>query len=38
MAKLKKEPFDYWISAAVIAPNNFKYKSLSQWAFNISVG
>jgi DNA repair photolyase len=38
MAKPKPEPFDFWKSAAVIAPNNFKYKSLSNWAFNISVG
>lgn len=38
MAKPKPEPFDFWNSAAVIAPNNFKYKSLSNWAFNISVG
>ncbi len=33
-----KEPFDFWQQPAVIAPNNFKYKSLSNWAFNISVG
>ena len=38
MAKPKPEPFDFWKSAAVIAVNNFKYKSLSQWAFNISLG
>ena len=38
MAKTKPEPFDFWKSAAVIAPNNFKYKSLSNWSFNISVG
>ena len=34
----KGEPFDFWPQPAVIAPNNFKYKSLSNWAFNISVG
>src|SRR5438876_10494851 len=27
-----------WTSPAVIAPNNFVYKSLSDWAFNIAVG
>jgi tRNA A37 methylthiotransferase MiaB len=32
------EPFDFWRSPAVISANNFKYKSLSNWAFNISVG
>ncbi len=35
---LKGEPFDFWEQPAVIAPNNFKFKSLSNWAFNISVG
>lgn len=28
----------FWSSPAVIAPNNFIYKSLSNWAFNIAVG
>jgi DNA repair photolyase len=28
----------FWFSPAVIAPNNFVYKSLSNWAFNIAVG
>jgi len=28
----------FWSSPAVIAPNNFVYKSLSNWAFNIAVG
>jgi len=37
-AKPKGEPFDFWHHPAVIAANNFKYKSLSNWAFNISVG
>jgi DNA repair photolyase len=37
-AKPKKEPFDFWHQPAVISPNKFKYKSLSNWAFNISVG
>jgi DNA repair photolyase len=32
------EPFDFWRQPAVIAENDFKYKSLSNWAFNISVG
>ena len=27
-----------WSSPAVIAPNNFVYKSLSDWAFNVAVG
>ncbi len=27
-----------WSSPAVVAPNNFVYKSLSNWAFNIAVG
>src|SRR3989475_12840330 len=27
-----------WTSPAVIAPNNFVYKSLSNWAFNVAVG
>ncbi len=31
-------PVDFWPHAAVIAPNNFVYKSLSNWAFNIAVG
>lgn len=29
---------DFWHIPAVIAPNNFIYKSLSNWAFNIAVG
>lgn len=32
------EPVDYWHAPAVIAENNFIYKSLSNWAFNIAVG
>lgn len=31
-------PVDMWRSPAVIAPNNFVYKSLSNWAFNPAVG
>ncbi len=27
-----------WTEPAIIAPNNFLYKSLSNWAFNISIG
>ena len=33
-----KEAIDFWSAPAVIAPNNFVYKSLSNWAFNIAVG
>jgi DNA repair photolyase len=29
---------DFWHAPAVIAENNFIYKSLSNWAFNIAVG
>lgn len=36
--KIIKEPFDNWHLPATITVNNFKYKSLSNWAFNISVG
>lgn len=32
------EPVGFWHSPAVISPNNFVYKSLSNWAFNIAVG
>lgn len=31
-------PVDFWPHAAVIAPNNFIFKSLSNWSFNIAVG
>jgi DNA repair photolyase len=31
-------PVGMWSSPAVIAPNNFIYKSLSNWAFNVAVG
>ena len=31
-------PVDFWHAPAVIAPNNFVYKSLSNWAFNVAVG
>jgi DNA repair photolyase len=34
----KVTPVDLWHAPAVIAPNNFVYKSLSNWAFNIAVG
>ncbi len=34
----QKEPFDFWRGPAVLARNKFKYKSLSSWSFNISVG
>lgn len=29
---------ELWPSCAVIAPNNFVFKSLSNWAFNIAIG
>ena len=29
---------DIWPAPAVIAPNNFVFKSLSNWAFNLAVG
>ncbi len=34
----RKSAVDFWRSPAVIALNNFIYKSLSNWAFNIAVG
>jgi hypothetical protein len=33
-----RSPVDYWHAPALIAPNNFVYKSLSNWAFNVAVG
>lgn len=33
-----KDSVDFWTSPALIQPNNFVYKSLSNWAFNIAVG
>ena len=33
-----KSPVNFWHSPAVIASNNFVYKSLSNWAFNLAVG
>jgi DNA repair photolyase len=35
---LKKSLVDFWHAPAVIAENNFVYKSLSNWAFNVAVG
>lgn len=32
------EMVDFWHAPAVIQPNNFIYKSLSCWSFNIAVG
>jgi DNA repair photolyase len=32
------ESVDFWHAPAVIAENNFIYKSLSNWAFNVAVG
>src|ERR1039458_443808 len=37
-SKPKKSPVDFWHAPAVIAENNFIYKSLSNWAFNVAVG
>jgi DNA repair photolyase len=36
--KPKKSSVDFWYASAVIAENNFIYKSLSNWAFNVAVG
>jgi radical SAM superfamily enzyme YgiQ (UPF0313 family) len=36
--KPKKSPVDFWHAPALIAENNFVYKSLSNWAFNVAVG
>jgi DNA repair photolyase len=33
-----KTPVAFWHAPAVIAENNFVYKSLSDWAFNVAVG
>ena len=33
-----KPPVTFWHAPAVIAENNFNYKSLSNWAFNVAVG
>lgn len=30
--------FDTITNSAVIAPNNFKFKSLSDWSYNIAMG
>src|ERR1041385_5744283 len=35
---IKKAPVGMWSSPAVIAPNNFVFKSLSNWAFNVAIG
>jgi DNA repair photolyase len=35
---LRGERVDFWTAPAVIAANNFVFKSLSNWAFNIAVG
>jgi DNA repair photolyase len=34
----RAEPVSFWRSPALIQPNNFVYKSLSEWALNIAVG
>jgi DNA repair photolyase len=36
--KRRSEPVDVWHAPAIIAENNFVYKSLSNWSFNIAVG
>lgn len=36
--EVPKERVSLWHAPAVIAPNNFVYKSLSNWAFNVAVG
>lgn len=38
MSEESGEPFDFWHSPAKIERNHFKFKSLSCWALNISVG
>jgi DNA repair photolyase len=38
LSEIAKEPVGVWHAPAVIARNNFVYKSLSNWAFNIAVG
>jgi DNA repair photolyase len=35
---MSKEPVGTWFTPAVIKPNNFVYKSLSSWSYNIAVG
>lgn len=35
---MEKHISEFWHAPAVIAPNNFVFKSLSNWAFNIAVG
>lgn len=35
---LQRSPVDFWHAPAVIAENNFVYKSLSNWALNVAVG
>ncbi len=32
------DPVGTWFAPAVIQPNNFVYKSLSSWSYNIAVG
>ncbi|HYY28965.1 MAG TPA: hypothetical protein VE860_13520 [Chthoniobacterales bacterium] len=32
------DPVGTWFAPAIIQPNNFVYKSLSSWSFNIAVG
>jgi DNA repair photolyase len=35
---LPNDPVNYWSHAAIITKNNFQFKSLSGWAFNIAIG
>jgi DNA repair photolyase len=34
----RQDRVDFWHAPAVITPNNFIFKSLSNWAFNLAVG
>ena len=38
LEEVQKQPVDFWHAPALIAENNFVYKSLSNWAFNIAIG
>ena len=33
-----QSPVGFWYAPAVISVNNFVYKSLSNWAFNVAIG
>src|SRR5690348_8791828 len=41
LAEMKRPavgPVGFWSSPALIAPNNFIFKRLSNWSFNVAVG